>query len=108
MNDQLESIQPMLIDLSAYDVERNRKTKPSRHYRQAGDNRTACGHLPVDGQFLQVPISIRAFLQVTDCKVCRETLSFISAVRVVARWKDKTPASNTGVKFLTGGETCQE
>ena len=98
MSDQIE----MLIDLSAYEESPKRKTRPARHYRQRKDERTVCGHLPVDGEYIQVPLSIKAFLAVTDCPVCHSTLKFIAAVRVVRR--SLTPVSNTGVICVADSE----
>src|ERR1044072_1702801 len=96
-----DSPQQMVIDFSSYDLERGRKTRPSRHVRPKGEVRLACGHLPQDGDYVQIPISIKAFLQLTDCNLCRSYLEGVAAHRVVAR--SKTPASNTGVNFLGGG-----
>lgn len=90
MSEQLK----LFVDTGAYDQERRRKTRASRHAAKKG--RLACGHtpLPTDGEYVQIPITFKALLQVVDCGLCREYLMHKAVQVVIAR---RVPVCNTGL-----------
>lgn len=99
---QLEMGIMMIVDngSQAYDPARRRQIRAKRHVKPTHD-KIPCGHLPTDGQYIQIPLSIKAFLQVSDCALCKAYLEGLAAVRVVVRDKAETftPTSNTGVNY---------
>lgn len=87
----------LVVDGGAYSLEQGRKRRPSRHAIRQG--KLACGHkgLPVDGDYVQYPLSFAALLQVVDCPTCHNYLMAQAALKVVGT--RSTPVCNTGVNY---------
>jgi len=87
----------LFVDLGAYDQERGRKTRPSRHASRGG--KLACGHtpLPGDGDLVQLPLSSAVLMSLVDCAECKRYLAGIAVLRVIRR---DNPVCNTGVTPL--------
>lgn len=92
----------LFIDQDAYDRERERKTRPSRH--AGSDDKLACGHkkLPEAGNYRQLPLSLKALIQTVDCPVCQHYLKALAVMKVIKE-RSKHPVSNTGVNYATTG-----
>lgn len=96
--------QQVLIDVGEKVIKEGRQVRPRRHIYKADGTGLACGHLPSVGGLVQIPLFLRDFISVSDCKTCKEfAQSILDGTGNKSMWtKSKvetafTPASNTGV-----------
>jgi hypothetical protein len=99
-----------LIDLGdkTTDKRRGRAIAPRRHIQTADGGGLACGHLPSADGLVQVPLFLRDFIKITDCKKCKEFAQSVLDGGSKRMWERvkvevvETPASNTGVNSENG------